>query len=88
MYTVQGGQEKSVSLLAVISQKMVKDANMKLRNLKEIVWQIIWYPIYEKVSIELLLSSFKNGLCATLFAHVLEVGTTTLKAHLNALQVQ
>ena len=28
-----------------------------------------------------------NGLCATLlFAHVLEVGTTTLKTHLNALQ--
>ena len=32
---------------------------------------------------------FKNGICVTLlFAHVLEVqvGTTTLKEHLNALQ--
>ena len=35
----------------------------------------------------MLSKNFKNGLCATLlFAHVLEVDITTLKAHLNALQ--
>ena len=68
---------------------MVKDTKNKLSHLKEnrltkYMIPILWKS-FHRADVATIIS--KWNLCESLlFAHMLEVGTPTFKAHLNALQ--
>ena len=67
---------------------MVKDTKMKLSQLKENLLTNYMTPnlwkSFNRTDVTIVIQ--KWVLATLLFAHVLEVATTTLKAHLNALQ--